>query len=164
IASRLAMAAVSSLEPFSTTTISNDRPRSRRPVATSRTASSSIPASLWAGRTTVRARGTPVGYRPRGPRRTPAPTPHRRPDGADAPPRDGVVGSLWLVGSGDPTLATPEYAQWLKDRPRYQLRQATPLAALADGLAAAGVHGVTGGIVGDDSRYDRARTVPTWKP
>jgi D-alanyl-D-alanine carboxypeptidase/D-alanyl-D-alanine-endopeptidase (penicillin-binding protein 4) len=83
---------------------------------------------------------------------------------ADARPRDGAVGTLWLVGAGDPTLATPEYAQWLKDRPRYQLRQATPLAALADQLPAAGVRTVTGGVVGDDSRYDRARTVPTWKP
>ena len=83
---------------------------------------------------------------------------------ADGRPRAGAVGTLWLVGSGDPTLATPEYAQWLKDRPRYQLRQATPLAALADGLLAAGVRAVTGGIVGDDSRYDRARTVPGWKP
>ncbi|HEV7684935.1 MAG TPA: D-alanyl-D-alanine carboxypeptidase/D-alanyl-D-alanine-endopeptidase [Acidimicrobiia bacterium] len=83
---------------------------------------------------------------------------------SDGVPRDGVVGTLWLVGAGDPTLATPEYAQWLKDRPRYQLRQATPLAELAEGLAAAGVRAVTGNIVGDDSRYDRARTVPTWKP
>ncbi len=83
---------------------------------------------------------------------------------AETRPRDGVVGTLWLVGSGDPTLATPEYAQWLKDRPRYRLRQATPLAALADGLLAAGVRTVNGGLVGDDSRYDRARAVPGWKP
>src|SRR2546421_12302319 len=83
---------------------------------------------------------------------------------SDAPPHDGTVGPLWLVGSGDPTLATPEYAAWLKRKPRYELRQATPLAALADGLASAGVHTVTGGIAGDDSRYDRARTVATWKP
>jgi D-alanyl-D-alanine carboxypeptidase/D-alanyl-D-alanine-endopeptidase (penicillin-binding protein 4) len=83
---------------------------------------------------------------------------------SDGRPHDGAVGTLWLVGAGDPTLATPEYARWLKDRARYQLRQATPLAGLATGLAAAGVRAVTGGIVGDDSRYDRARTVPTWKP
>ena len=83
---------------------------------------------------------------------------------SDGRPRDGAVGTLWLVGAGDPTLATPEYAQWLKDRLRYQLRQVTPLAELATGLAAAGVRAVTGNIVGDDSRYDRARTVPTWKP
>jgi len=83
---------------------------------------------------------------------------------AENRPRDGAVGPLWLVGSGDPTLATPEYALWLKDRPRYQLRQFTPLAGLADGLLSAGVRTVTGGIFGDDSRYDRARAVPGWKP
>jgi D-alanyl-D-alanine carboxypeptidase/D-alanyl-D-alanine-endopeptidase (penicillin-binding protein 4) len=82
---------------------------------------------------------------------------------SDAPPRDGAVGTLWLVGSGDPTLATPEYAAWLKSKPRYELRRATLLAALAEGLASAGVH-TAGAVVGDDSRYDRARTVPTWKP
>ena len=82
---------------------------------------------------------------------------------ADAPPRDGAVGRLWLVGSGDPALATPEYALWLKDRPRYQLRQVTPLASLATGLLAAGVRTVTGGIAGDDSHYDRTRVAPSWK-
>ena len=84
---------------------------------------------------------------------------------SDARPRDGAVGTLWLVGSGDPTLATPEYLEWLKhpDRPRFQLRQSTPLTALVDGLRAAGVTAVTGGIVGDDSRYDRTRIVPSWK-
>lgn len=83
---------------------------------------------------------------------------------SDAPPRDGTVGGLWLVGAGDPTLATPEYMGWLSDKPRYQLHQATPLAALVDGLAQAGVHAVSGGIAGDDSRYDGARAVPSWKP
>lgn len=82
---------------------------------------------------------------------------------ADGPPRDGVVDRLWLVGSGDPILATPEYAQWLKDRPRYRLRLPTLLASLADGLKEAGVRTVTGGILGDDSRYDRIRIVPSWK-
>jgi D-alanyl-D-alanine carboxypeptidase/D-alanyl-D-alanine-endopeptidase (penicillin-binding protein 4) len=82
---------------------------------------------------------------------------------SDGPARDGAVGTLWLVGSGDPLLATPEYALWLADRPRYRLRQPTPLVALADGLRAAGVQAVTGGIVGDDSRYDRVRIVPSWK-
>ncbi len=82
---------------------------------------------------------------------------------ADAQPRDGAVGTLWLVGSGDPTLATPEYVGWLAERPRFSLHQATALAALADGLKAAGVTTVTGGIVGDDSRYDKIRIVPSWK-
>lgn len=82
---------------------------------------------------------------------------------SDAPPRDGAVGTLWLVGSGDPTLATPEYVAWIADRPRFALHQATPLGALVDGLKAAGVTAVTGAVVGDDSRYDRVRLVPSWK-
>ena len=82
---------------------------------------------------------------------------------SDGPPRDGAVGTLWLVGSGDPLLATPEYATWLADRPRYRQRQPTPLVALADGLRAAGVQAVTGSILGDDSRYDRIRIVESWK-
>jgi serine-type D-Ala-D-Ala carboxypeptidase/endopeptidase (penicillin-binding protein 4) len=82
---------------------------------------------------------------------------------SDAEPRDGAVGTLWLVGAGDPTLAAPEYVQYLADRPRFQFHQATPLAALVDGLKAAGVTTVTGGIAGDDSRYDRVRIVPSWK-
>lgn len=82
---------------------------------------------------------------------------------SDGPPRDGTVGGLWLVGSGDPTLATPEYVQFLADRPRFAEHRATALVALTDGLKAAGVTTVTGGIAGDDSRYDRVRLVPSWK-
>lgn len=82
---------------------------------------------------------------------------------SNGPPRDGTVGTVWLVGSGDPLLATPEYAQWLTERPRYRLRQPTSLAALADAMKAAGVGAVTGSILGDDSRYDRVRIVPSWK-
>jgi D-alanyl-D-alanine carboxypeptidase/D-alanyl-D-alanine-endopeptidase (penicillin-binding protein 4) len=82
---------------------------------------------------------------------------------SNAGPRDGTVGTLWLVGSGDPTLASPEYLAFLSDRPRYQLHQATPLTALADGLKAAGITTVTAGIVGDDSRYDGTRILPGWK-
>ena len=82
---------------------------------------------------------------------------------SDAGPQGGTVGTVWLVGSGDPTLATPEYTAFLAERPRFQFHQATPLTALADGLKAAGVTTVTGGIVGDDSRYDRTRILPSWK-
>jgi D-alanyl-D-alanine carboxypeptidase/D-alanyl-D-alanine-endopeptidase (penicillin-binding protein 4) len=81
----------------------------------------------------------------------------------DAAPRDGAVGTVWLVGSGDPTLATPEYLGWIADRPRFRLHQATPVTGLVDALKAAGVTAVTGAIIGDDSRYDRTRVVPSWK-
>ena len=83
---------------------------------------------------------------------------------AAEPPRDGVAGALWLVGSGDPFLSTPEYADFLAAKPRDQDRKPTPLAEVADGLVKAGIRGVPGGIRGDDSRYDRIRAVPTWKP
>lgn len=83
---------------------------------------------------------------------------------AEHPPRDGVAGPLWLVGSGDPHLATPEYATFLAESPRNLGHLVTPLAALADDLVTAGVRTVTGGIRGDDSHYDRTRLVPTWKP
>jgi D-alanyl-D-alanine carboxypeptidase/D-alanyl-D-alanine-endopeptidase (penicillin-binding protein 4) len=83
---------------------------------------------------------------------------------AAQPPRDGVVDGLWLVGSGDPFLATPEYLAFLAGRPRSRDRRSTPLAGLADELVRAGVRSVPGGIRGDDSRYDRTRVVPTWKP
>jgi D-alanyl-D-alanine carboxypeptidase/D-alanyl-D-alanine-endopeptidase (penicillin-binding protein 4) len=83
---------------------------------------------------------------------------------APRPPQDGVVGPLWLVGAGDPHLATPEFATFLAESPRNAGHRITPLATLADQLVSAGVRTVTGGIQGDDSRYDRTRVVPTWKP
>ena len=39
----------------------------------------------------------------------------------------------------------------------------TPLAGLADAIVAAGVRAIPGGIMGDDSRYDTERYLPTWK-
>jgi serine-type D-Ala-D-Ala carboxypeptidase/endopeptidase (penicillin-binding protein 4) len=83
---------------------------------------------------------------------------------APAPPKDGSVDSLWLVGAGDPLLATPEYAAHLAAEPRTRDTPVTPMAALADRLAAAGVHSVPGGIHGDDTRYERLRFLPGWKP
>jgi serine-type D-Ala-D-Ala carboxypeptidase/endopeptidase (penicillin-binding protein 4) len=56
------------------------------------------------------------------------------------------LGSLILQGSGDPTLSTGD------------------LRALAAKVRAAGIRRVTGGIVGDESRFDSRRTVAGWKP
>jgi D-alanyl-D-alanine carboxypeptidase/D-alanyl-D-alanine-endopeptidase (penicillin-binding protein 4) len=78
-------------------------------------------------------------------------------------PESGGVGDAWLVGAGDPFLATPEYVEFLRTRPRSGDRPVTPLAALVDGLRQAGVTSL-GAMHGDDSRYDRTRVVPTWKP
>jgi D-alanyl-D-alanine carboxypeptidase/D-alanyl-D-alanine-endopeptidase (penicillin-binding protein 4) len=83
---------------------------------------------------------------------------------AAAPARGGVVaGPLYLVGGGDPLLATDGYRatlhQWTESR-----EPITRLAALADALAGAGVTRITGGILADDSRYDGVRTVAGWAP
>ncbi|MDQ3570562.1 MAG: D-alanyl-D-alanine carboxypeptidase/D-alanyl-D-alanine-endopeptidase [Actinomycetota bacterium] len=73
----------------------------------------------------------------------------------------GVVnGALWLVGGGDPVLATADFALTPPDQPQIRTRFET----LADALVNAGVRQVTGGVVGDETRYDVRRFVPTWKP
>ena len=82
---------------------------------------------------------------------------------AAKPPANGVVdGPLVLVGGADPILATADYrpsqTEWtLASEP------VTKLEALADRVKAAGVTRVNGGVIGDDSRFDGQRTVPTWK-
>jgi len=78
-------------------------------------------------------------------------------------PAGGVVdGPLFLVGGGDPLLATaayrPSQTEWTASR-----EPVTRLEDLAARIKAAGITRVTGGVVGDDSRYDAERTVPTWK-
>jgi D-alanyl-D-alanine carboxypeptidase/D-alanyl-D-alanine-endopeptidase (penicillin-binding protein 4) len=80
---------------------------------------------------------------------------------AAAPPQDGAVGDLWLVGSGDPLLATADVAAisgWL-DSPR----PATPIEDLADRIVNAGVRRI-GRLLGDESRYDTQRYIPSWEP
>ncbi len=78
---------------------------------------------------------------------------------AAAPPADGVIeGDLFLVGGGDPLLMTADYAATLRRQP--QLR--TPIEQLADAVVAAGVREVRGVVVGDESRFDQARLVPSW--
>ena len=80
---------------------------------------------------------------------------------AAAPPADGGVGELYMVGGGDPLLSTAEFASdggYLG-----QPRRSTSIEALADKVAATGVRRV-GRILGDESRYDTQRLVPTWNP
>lgn len=76
-------------------------------------------------------------------------------------PADGIIqGQAWLVGSGDPILSTAAYAASFRNQPQVF----TSLDALADAIVAAGVKEIRGGIVGDESRYDTQRYVPSWKP
>lgn len=78
---------------------------------------------------------------------------------ATAAPVDGVVqGDLYLRGGGDPLLATGEYMA----RERNQPQLFTDIARVADAVVAAGVRGITGAVVGDESRYDAERYPPIW--
>ena len=83
---------------------------------------------------------------------------------AAAAPADGTVDDLWLVGGGDPLLASPEYITALAAIPATVGYPTTPLAVLAAQLRAAGVRTVRRGIHGDDSRYEALRFLPTWAP
>lgn len=78
------------------------------------------------------------------------------------PPRDGVVADLWLVGGGDPLLATADFA--VDAGYAGQPRLASSMEALADLVVNAGVRRVEGRILGDESRYDTQRLVPSWNP
>lgn len=74
---------------------------------------------------------------------------------------NGAVGSLYLVGGGDPLLA----ASWYPDDSRYvryPQQPATSLEALADAVVQAGVTQIGGNVVGDGSRYDAELYPPTW--
>jgi D-alanyl-D-alanine carboxypeptidase/D-alanyl-D-alanine-endopeptidase (penicillin-binding protein 4) len=82
---------------------------------------------------------------------------------AERLPVDGVVdGDLWVVGGGDPLLATADFAAraGLSGAPR----PASRLEDLANAIVAAGVRQVRGRLLGDEHRYDALRYVPTWKP
>ena len=74
-------------------------------------------------------------------------------------PVGGVIsGDVWLVGGGDPLLATEAYVKQFR-RPQ---EPRTPLEALADSIVAAGVTQITGRVLGDESRFDTQRYVPSW--
>ena len=82
----------------------------------------------------------------------------------DAPGGDGRLDDAWLVGGGDPDLATADYMAYAASKPRLVTLPLTPISALADALVAAGVRDIPGGLHPDESRYDTQRSVPTWKP
>lgn len=78
---------------------------------------------------------------------------------APTPPRGGSVERLWLVGGGDPLLATAEYAARFTNQPQTY----TSLESLADAVRGAGVTAVADRVYGDDGLFDAARYLPTWK-
>lgn len=81
---------------------------------------------------------------------------------AASPPRGGAVDRLWVVGGGDPVLMVDAYKRLLDADPLTAGHPATPLETLADAVAAAGIVEVEGPVVGDASRHDGDRVVPTW--
>jgi serine-type D-Ala-D-Ala carboxypeptidase/endopeptidase (penicillin-binding protein 4) len=76
-------------------------------------------------------------------------------------PVDGVVnGDLFLVGGGDPLLSSDWYPT--SNLERYAVLSPTSLDTLADAVRDAGVTQITGGVVGDGSRYDDEFFAPGW--
>jgi D-alanyl-D-alanine carboxypeptidase/D-alanyl-D-alanine-endopeptidase (penicillin-binding protein 4) len=72
---------------------------------------------------------------------------------------NGVVeGDVWLIGGGDPGLATPAYAASFLHQPQ----TFTDLNALVSALKGAGVTRIRGALIGDGSRYDDKLYVDAW--
>jgi D-alanyl-D-alanine carboxypeptidase/D-alanyl-D-alanine-endopeptidase (penicillin-binding protein 4) len=80
---------------------------------------------------------------------------------ADAAPDEaGVVnGNLYFIGDGDPFLSTDEWWSQYEDN---EGRHHTRLETLADQIVAAGIVGVTGSVVGDESLFDAERQSREW--
>ena len=73
-------------------------------------------------------------------------------------------GNVFLVGGGDPLLATPAFIAGAPDRPLDHGTPFTPLSALADAIVRAGVRHVRDALVVDDHLHDTLRFLPVWKP
>ena len=77
----------------------------------------------------------------------------------EAPPVDGVLpNDLYLLGGGDPLLATPDYASLLEE----QGAVPTPLDDLAADLVGKGLTRISGGVIAVEDRYDGATAVASW--
>ena len=78
---------------------------------------------------------------------------------AESGPVGGVLGSdLYLVGGGDPLLATVEYAALLEA----EGAEPTLLDDLAADLVADGLTRIEGGVIAVQTRYDDAGSVASW--
>jgi serine-type D-Ala-D-Ala carboxypeptidase/endopeptidase (penicillin-binding protein 4) len=80
---------------------------------------------------------------------------------AEAAPSGGVIaGDLYVVGGGDPLLASPAYQQRLANQ--FEPRLLIDPAQLVDAIVDAGITQIQGSVVGDGSRFDAERYHPTW--
>ena len=78
---------------------------------------------------------------------------------SSATPSGGVLdGDLYVIGSGDPLLATTGYTSTF-DEPNEPYND---YAQLADHIKAAGITEIHGNVVGDESRFDTQRYLPSW--
>jgi len=75
---------------------------------------------------------------------------------------DGTVGSVYLIGGGDPLLSSDWYPDDAKYN-RFPQQPATSLDSLADAVKAAGVTQISGNVVADLSRYDSEFYAPGWE-
>jgi D-alanyl-D-alanine carboxypeptidase/D-alanyl-D-alanine-endopeptidase (penicillin-binding protein 4) len=69
-----------------------------------------------------------------------------------------LIGSLWLVGDGDPSLSTRLFSL------KAYNGLGSHIADLAAAVRAAGIRHVSGRVRGDESLFDSVRTGPYWKP
>ena len=70
-----------------------------------------------------------------------------------------IASDVWLVGGGDPLLGSKEYEASYPDQPR----AFTDLGLVADQLVGPGIRKIEGSVLGDDTRYDAERYLPSWK-
>jgi D-alanyl-D-alanine carboxypeptidase/D-alanyl-D-alanine-endopeptidase (penicillin-binding protein 4) len=78
---------------------------------------------------------------------------------AEKQPKNGVIdGDLYVIGGGDPLLATSGYKTVFDDPDQFY----EDFTKIADALNEAGIRSITGDLIGDDSRYDDVRWVKTW--
>ena len=72
-------------------------------------------------------------------------------------PGGTVSGPAYLIGAGDPMLATRAYSRSSLDR------LGTPLEELARNVREQGTKRITGGVVVDETLFDQQRMGPMWK-
>jgi D-alanyl-D-alanine carboxypeptidase/D-alanyl-D-alanine-endopeptidase (penicillin-binding protein 4) len=75
-----------------------------------------------------------------------------------------LEGDLWIVGGGDPLLETADYAAFNSKSFHNKPHLHSSYEHLADLIASSGIKEVRGSVVGDESRYDKQRYVPSWRP
>ncbi len=83
---------------------------------------------------------------------------------SSAAPANATLDRVWLVGGGDPVLSSPEWTAKREGERDYTglTGSFTPLAKLADAVAATGVRAIPGGVIGDSSKYSTPPYLAIW--